>query len=235
MQRRRHRRSGRVAKDRNPEVEDFDRAVVRDQDIFGFDVAVDDEPLMRVRDARAHLQQQREPGVETQLTIRTIACDRYAVDILHHEVRKSGRGGATIEEASDVRVIQPREELTLLLKAFLRVEEGLRQHLERHLLRECAVAPLGQIDGAHPTFAEQANQTVGADMAAGEVGNERRRDRGRRQEVAGLFVFVEQTGELARDRRIFAREPCQERGPLLGRKFERLTEEFGDLSPGFWG
>ncbi len=180
-------------------------------------------------------KQQREASVESELTIGTIARDRHAVDILHHEVGKSGRRGAAIEEASDVRVIQPREELALLLKAFLRMEEGLRQHLERHLLGERAVASLGQIHGAHSTVAEQTNQTVWADLAAGQIGHERRRDGRRRQEVAGLFVFVEQTGELARDRRIFAREPCQERGPLVGRKFQRLAEEFGDLCPGFWG
>ena len=76
--------------------------------------------------------------------------------------RPSG-GRAAVEQAGDVRVLEPRQDLALRaeLPHALGVEQAAH-HLDGDLLQELVVVALGQVDGAHAALAEHRHELVGA-------------------------------------------------------------------------
>ncbi len=119
----------------------------------------------RVADSR----QQLDPRTHVQgLCAREIG-ERGAGHVLHRVPRPAVGGEATIEEARDVRMIEPGEDAPLLHEAahdLVAVHAALEQ-LERNLLHEAAVAALGEIHLAHAAATEQALQLERADGVAG--------------------------------------------------------------------
>ena len=95
-----------------------------------------------------------------------VPVDRDAFDVLHREEREAVVGQPAVEEASDARMIQRRQHLPLLAEAAddARIQVHTASHeLERDALVELAVVSLREVDGAHPTFADQPLDAVGAD------------------------------------------------------------------------
>ena len=107
----------------NAEVQELCRPVRSDEDVLRLDVAVDDEPLVGVRDAVTDLQKERETIVEREIALRAVPIDRHAVDVLHHEIGPTLGGRAAVEQPRDVGVLQPGEKLPLAMESFARVSE----------------------------------------------------------------------------------------------------------------
>jgi hypothetical protein len=129
--------------------------------------------------------------------------DRLAVDVFQREVGLAVLGRAGIEQARDVGVLQPREDLAFAgeAQAQVRVGEAGAQQLQCDAALVQAVVAAGHPHLAHAAFAEQALEPVRADARAGA-----RAGRGQQrfaEEVAVAGVVVEQGLELVRGFRVF--------------------------------
>ena len=90
------------------------------------------------------------------------------VDVLDREVGLAFGGDAAVEQAGDVRVVEPGQDLPLGEEApvdLVRVHPALDE-LEGDPLLELAVGALGEIDHAHPAPCQLAHETIGADPAS---------------------------------------------------------------------
>jgi len=152
---------------RHPEVHDLHRAVVLDEDVRGLDVAVDDARLVRVREAREHLDDDGHLALERErrrLAHRLL--EILTLQQLHRDEGRAVRVVAEVEDGHHVRVRHLRDGLRLALEALLQlgVVGDLRDHdLEGHVAVEHGVA--GQVDLAHGALAEGADDVVLADPA----------------------------------------------------------------------
>ena len=84
---------------------------------------------------------------------------------------------STVEQASDVGVIEPGKDLSLVAEALqhrVAVHPAFDQ-LDRDPHVELGVSAFGEVDAAHPAPAKLANDPIGADLTAG--GNDGGRDR----------------------------------------------------------
>ena len=95
------------------EVEQLDRAVGRDEDVAGLEVAVHDQVLVGVLDRRTDLAQELEPRAQRELVRGSVVGDRTPVDVLHDDVGLPVGRDAAIEEGGDVLVIEVGEDLAL--------------------------------------------------------------------------------------------------------------------------
>ena len=94
--------------------------------------------------------------------------DRLAIDIVHHEIRHAVVRAAAIDDAGDRRVIQPRENLSLLAKSSddLLVYEPGSNDLDCDSLVERVVDPVCQVYRAHPAAANFMQDSVRAEAPA---------------------------------------------------------------------
>ena len=154
------------------EIEQLGRAVAGHQDVARLDVAVDDETLVRVLDRVTDAAEEREPFAHGQPLRRAVDVDRFALDVLHDDVRHAGLRRSGIEQARDVRVIERRENAPLLEKPSQRdrIDEIAGNHLDRDELLEPIVVARPQIDDAHPAAAELAHDPVAAESRGREAG-----------------------------------------------------------------
>src|SRR6187455_740280 len=103
---------------RDAEVEQFRYTVRRYQDISRLDVAMDDELAVRVVHRVAHdAEQSQALGRGELVRIAIIVNGFSALDQFHHEVRQAVFGRAAIEQPSDVRMVQSRENLPFVAEA----------------------------------------------------------------------------------------------------------------------
>jgi hypothetical protein len=143
---------------RDPEIEQPRVAGLGHEDVRGFDVAMDDQLSVGVSYGFAHAGEKLEPFPETQPVGITVAGDRKAFHVLHREVRQVVFGDATVEERSDARMAEPRQDLALLAEApnhFGIQVQAAPDQLERDALFEDPVVAPGEVDGAHTPFADQ--------------------------------------------------------------------------------
>ena len=155
----------------NPEVQQPDLAVARDQNIRGFQIAMHDELRVRVGDTAGDLREQPQPRLQVELLLAAILVDLTPFDVLDREKRPPFR--------RETRVVQPRD---------IRMRQcGENPPLARHALREpCAlprpmrklqcnrpvdqpVAPLGEPHRAHAAVAQLAQQAIGSHLVAGLI------------------------------------------------------------------
>ena len=153
------------------EVEDLDAAVLRDEEVLGLQVPVDDAFLVRGREAMRDLRR-----VVDRLALREPAAgedgaQRLAFEELLDDVRRAVHLPDVVD-GGDVGVVEDPGGLGLLLEAAQAVGiggEGRRQHLDRDLARKPRV--LRPIDLAHPPGADLAEDLVGAELRAARRGS----------------------------------------------------------------
>ena len=176
---------------RDPEVEQLGDAVSGDEDVGGLDVAVDDQALMRVMDGVAHLPEHRQPLADRQLPLPAVLVDGRAVHVLHHHERQAVGRGSGVEHAGDVGVIERGENPPLFEESpdQLGRRDVPGDDLDRHVLVERLVRPLGQIDGSHAAPADLLQEPIVADLGSGTE---------RRRAVAVLRLAVGTEGRTAR-------------------------------------
>jgi hypothetical protein len=175
------------------EIEDFWFAFGGDEDVLGFEVAVDDEVGVSVLDSVADFEKETEGGV---LGGRAgeVGEEGFAIDILHDEVRDIGGAGAGFEEAGDVGVVEFSEDLFFLEEALaggVRSGEGVGEEFDGGAHIGVAIDALGEPDDAHAAGAEFADEFPGAEAGAGAgvlpLGVD-----GLREEVAGAPLEAEE-------------------------------------------
>ena len=141
----------RAHRERDAEV-GHHRAAVVQQDVLGFDVAVDHAVLVRVMQRARHVGGDAHSVVHAELRLAIkLGPERLAVNERHH-VEEKAVGGARIKQWQDVRMLERRRRRDLLhesLGAKHGGELGL-QHLERDLALVLDV--LGEIDRGHPAL-----------------------------------------------------------------------------------
>ena len=151
------------------EVQQAHVAGRRDQDVGRLEVAVDDQVRVCVADGLADLQEQREPRFHAHVVGLAVIGDRHALDVFQRQVGLALAADAGIEQACDVGVFEAREDLALTGEAQPQV--GVGQPGAQQLQRDPAlVQPIRagrQPDQAHPAFAQQGLELVGADPHAG--------------------------------------------------------------------
>ena len=144
------------------EVEDLDAAVLRDEEVLGLQVAVDDPLLVRRGEAVRDLQRVVDRLSRRQLPARERRAQRLAFEQLLNDV---GRAlvRADVVDGRDVGVVQDSRGPRLLLEAAQAVGvrgERRRQDLDRHVAAQPRI--LRPVDLSHPARAERREDLVGA-------------------------------------------------------------------------
>ena len=227
---------------RDTEVQQLRDPVTGHEDVGGLDVAMNHQALMRVLDRRADTEKQLQALSDRRPVRATELVDRRAVDELHHEIRDAAVGGAAVEEARDVRVIQTRENLALPAEALNdsgRVESRAHQ-LQRDLLLVLAIGANGREHFAHAAATELRNDVVRPDPMAHAGGRvcmqQVRRDsraHGRhfQKACARELVGSQQRPDLATKLRIVAARRCEVRRALVIPKGHGGRQNVLDLPP----
>jgi hypothetical protein len=149
---------------------------------------VDDELLVRVVDCVADHREEAQALRDGQLPLVAEAVDGQPLDVLHDEVGQAVVGGAPVQEARDVRVVERGENLPLVAET---AEDEVGVHpaldeLDGDALAELAVGAERLVDGAHPAAPDLARDDVDADAAAdGGVNDVERAGAGRGGEGVG--------------------------------------------------
>ena len=226
---------------RDPEVEQFRHALFGDHDVARLDVAVHDQAAVRVTHCVAHLEEELQPGVHREAPRVAVLVDRHALDVLHHQIGQALGGGAAVEQAGDVRVLEPRQDLALRaeLPHALGIEPAAH-HFDGDLLQELVVVALGEIHRAHAALAEHLHELVGAQTlerrarTGGGLGHGVTHDRHERPTGVLFAIGGEQTvyelGEIA-----VGRFAIDERRARVAGARERRFEELLRRRPAFGG
>ena len=235
------------------EVQQPDLAVVRDEDIGRLEVAVDDQPAVRVRDGLHDLEEQAHASTHVQPFLLAVRADGPAGDVFQRQIGPAFRRHARIVEPRDVRVFERGQDVALTSHARDEVgPPGAIRQLQGDLALQQAVGALGQPDGAHAACADGPEQPVGADDRAGGLDVRHRVEQlsvgvvgagggwpaqwGKRfEEGRGL------NGRSEAEKRAGSRlepflvraEPGEPALDIVGRKVKRLVEQPVELRPRF--
>ena len=139
----------------------------RELDVRGLQVPVDHALLVRHLERLGDLRCDAQPVLQIERTRGQALGERLALDELHHDVARLAVLLRPVDRR-DGRVVDGRQHPGLAFEArdaggVLR--ELVRQHLDRHVAAELAVARA--IDLAHAADAEQVGDLVGAEAGAG--------------------------------------------------------------------
>ena len=161
----------------------------------GFDVAVNDQILMRVMHRAADVAKESKPRVDAEPVLVAIRRDRQTVDVLHHEVGELPVRHAAVQQLRDASMLQRRQDLTLGAKAPAKVPVvGARvKDLDRDLLFVLSVVAVGEKHDAHTAASELSNYAVSADASNWTCGIECV------QECAGDLGFQDSVRSLVSD------------------------------------
>ena len=121
-----------------------------------------------------------------------IFVDGKTVDVLHHEIRKALAARAAVEQARDVRMFEPGEDLTLVSKA---LQHGVAVHaaldeFDGGAHRELRIVALAKKDSAHAAATQLAHDAIRPDVTGfrenrrGNVLDSRRRIADKRTRLA---------------------------------------------------
>jgi hypothetical protein len=251
----RHRLNGRLRRDRltgarvdefrDTEVEELQLAVARDEDVRRFEIAVDDQVLVRVLHDVAHGGKELESRVDRETACIAIAVDRFTIDILHREPRYAVTCDAAVDEAGDVWVLEKRENPTLLQESSNELgTPGLPDQLERDALLELSVVTRGEEHGAHTSVTDLSNDAEWADAfwrdarmqqvrAADERLCERETSPRQLEEILRRTVSFEQALHRGSQRRVAATCVIEEHLTIICRLVERRFQQAIDLAEAF--
>ncbi len=148
------------------EVEDLDVAVLRDHQVLGLQVPMDDAGAMRLGQSLGDLDGKiEEPARRQRLSRSEQLAERLSLDELHGDVQ-SAVGLADVVDGEDVGVVQRGGGARLLFEALSSpVVPGHRrgEHLDRDLAAELGV--LRPVHLTHPARAQRRDDLVGSEAA----------------------------------------------------------------------
>jgi hypothetical protein len=151
------------------EIEQLRHALRRHEDVRGFEVAVDDQVLVRVLDRPADVDEQLEARPQVQPLIVAVTIQRRALHVLHDQIRLRIFGFARVDQPGDVRMVEAGEDLALGAEAQAEIDgRGAVDDLDGGLGRELVIGPLAQEDGARATPAQHGDELVVRDDPSDE-------------------------------------------------------------------
>ena len=148
------------------EVEDLDPAVVRDEDVVGLEIAVDDPLVVSSGKAVSDLERVVEGLADGKRSALEAGPQGVAFEQLRDDVGCTVVG-ADVVDGEDVRVVQGAGGAGLLLEAaeLLAIGDPLEENLDRDLALQAGVT--GAVDLTHRPRAEQPHDLVRAESRAG--------------------------------------------------------------------
>ena len=159
--------AGRLDLRSQAEVEDLEPTLLRDPEVVGLQVAMDDAPLVGGGETLGHLDRQLDGLSGRERALLEPSSQRLALEELHH-----GVGGvafaAHVEDAGDARVIQRRHGPRLAFEACERFGvpgQVPRQHLDGDEPVQPRVARLPHL--THAACAERGEGLVGSELEPG--------------------------------------------------------------------
>ena len=175
-----------------------------DQNVRGLDITVNDQSLVCKLHRGTDLQKKFQTMFDRALVFRAILVNGLALDEFHHKIRQAFGRGATIQQATDIWVLQRCQNLALILEAIQNEAGALScpHQLDRYFFSILIVGPKGAINLAHPTDADLPNELVRPEAAADQIllrSCNQRCDVGRRlieERRAGLLVGGDQRVEF---------------------------------------
>src|SRR5687768_2047113 len=146
------------------DLRDRDAVVERDEDVRGFDVAMDDSFLVRVLDGGADLDEKFQTFARGEFVLVAVFGDARAAHPFHDERRPAIIGGAGIENLRDVWMVHHGERLSLSFEAG---DDLAGVHAELYDLESDAafyrLLLFGHEDYAAAAFAEFLKKLVAGD------------------------------------------------------------------------
>ena len=212
------------------EVDDFDVAGGVDEDVVGFEVAVNDAVEVGVVDGIA--------GVEEE--VEFLACRECAgeggdglgaFDVFHDEEVGPVGGGAGVEEAGDVGMFEAGEDGAFAVKEIDEAGgEGGGDEFDGDGFGEGLIGAFGEIDGAHTAFTDEVEEFVVAGHLPGAGG---RGDGGGGEagEAVGIGVAVEDSQDAGEEIGGGDAGLASGGGAGGGREFQQLFGELLDFLP----
>ena len=98
-------------------IEELWCAIGSDENVAGLDVAMNDQPLMRVLDRGADLEKEFQSLCDGRALSVAVFGNGPAVDQFHYQIRSAERAAA-IEKARNVRVLEAGKNLAFVFEAF---------------------------------------------------------------------------------------------------------------------
>ncbi len=147
---------------REAEIEHLDAVLRTDDDVGGLEIAMDDAPLVRMRQRARDLRAVPKYGFDGQAVERQHLGERTAVHVLHRD-EHAAAGIADLVDGADVRMIEVRGRAGLVEEpaAILgcgRSGRSAANQLDRHGAVQALVA--GAIDHTHAALAEAGLDAV---------------------------------------------------------------------------
>ena len=155
------------------EVEDLDAPVLRDEDVLGLQVAMDDALLVRRREAVGDLRRVVDRPALRETPAGERRAERLPLEKLLDDIGRAVVAPDVVDRG-DVGVVEDPGRLGLLLEAAQAVRvlrEGGGQDLDGDVAREARI--LRPIDLAHASGADLAEDLVGTELGSGGQGHVR--------------------------------------------------------------
>ena len=229
---------------RDAEVEQLDHAVARHEHVRRLEVAMNDQLAVRVRYGRNCVDEQPHARFDAERVRSTVVIDALAVDVLQHQELVAVVGRASVEQARDVRMAEPREQAAFVTEAICDSRSGDEpvEELDGAAAFEPPVAARGEPNLAHAAAADQPIERVRADLLA----RERQGDGAcvssaislrRILQEAGCIQRIalgEQIAQRCRDQRLRRGEIRQPALAFVGLEVERPIQVTAELAPQRW-
>jgi hypothetical protein len=209
------------------EVQQLELAIGTHQHVRGLEVAVQDQPRVRVRDRISRIDHQLQALRDRQDTLLDIPVDMFAVNEFQDQVGlMTVWADAGIQESRDVRLIEPSQDAALALEsglAALTQKPGL-QELDGYLSFVASICPACEPHLAHATTAQFAFQRVWAQSLARQI---RWRLQGRpchETLIIQLGLASEKRFKVGNQRGVFRLHRSQPSGTLGRRQLKQFVQ-----------
>jgi hypothetical protein len=218
-----------IREGRDPEIQQARLTVRRDEDVAGFQIAMDDEVVMGELHRLAHAEEQTEAIGHGELACAAVLVDADAIDVFHDQIGQPFFGRTAVEQPRDLRVLELGQDLALAAESAeqILVAQWRGDDLDRHLLVELVVGACREIHRAHAAAADLPGDLVRPEAPPGPADGRRRELSGRSREesLAGTIVCIEQRADARPHRRI-RRLPGKKGVAFAWRQLECPIEEF---------
>ena len=206
---------------RDAEVDELHLALGCYEDVRRFQVPMQDQLGMRVRDRGEYVLEQSHARFQIERPTLAPAADRFTLDVIQHQIGLTHLGNTGIDESCDVRVGQATEGVAFTPKAFdaAGTEEREIEQLDGNACFVPSVTAMSKPDRAHAALPQQPIERVTADNLAGEARFWRRSRYRAFQEVLALDLCLlsQERSQIIRQRAVVAselRDPIRLRGGI---------------------
>ena len=153
---------------RDAEVQQLRDTLVGYENVGGFQIAVNDQVLMRILHCIANLYEQLDALVDRQKVAVAILVDARPADVLHDEVGRAVVVLAAVQQAGNVAMVEVGQDLPLAPEAFAEplAEPGTADDLDRDPLFVGLVVASRQVNRAHAALCDLVDNAPRTDSFA---------------------------------------------------------------------